>query len=223
MSTQMSKSQLIEKIATTTELSKRDVKNVMETLTDVGHKELKKSGVFLVPGFAKFVVIKEAGDQGQEGHQPVYGEEMMFKAKPARKIVRRGRSRQRKTQSKSKGPRKGAFVRALEKRLASALCDASSAAEGGKAVPPPIVDAAGLPRPKAQGPFCGCRQPNERAPRLAAGAIRPCFSPQRSQNTASSREPEKPGFFARSRFFSWRGLMRRTSSTRSHRHRRVDV
>jgi len=47
------------------------------------------------------------------------------------------------------------------------LCDASSAAEGGKAVPPPIVDAAGLPRPKAQGPSAGCRQPNERAPRLA--------------------------------------------------------
>jgi len=42
MATQMSKSQLIEKIATTTELSKRDVKNVMDTLTDVGHKELKK-------------------------------------------------------------------------------------------------------------------------------------------------------------------------------------
>ena len=53
MATQLSKSQLIEKIATSTELSKRDVKNVMDTLVDVGHKELKKSGLFLVPGFAK--------------------------------------------------------------------------------------------------------------------------------------------------------------------------
>ena len=52
MATQLSKSQVIEKIATTTELSKRDVKNVMDTLVDVGHKELKKNGVFLVPGFA---------------------------------------------------------------------------------------------------------------------------------------------------------------------------
>jgi len=59
MATQMSKSQLVEKIATTTELSKRDVKNVMDTLTDVGHKELKKSGVFLLPGWAKFVVVKK--------------------------------------------------------------------------------------------------------------------------------------------------------------------
>ncbi|MBA4034111.1 MAG: DNA-binding protein, partial [Bradyrhizobium sp.] len=52
MATQMSKSQLIEKIATTTEVSKKEVKSVMETLVDVGHKELKKNGVFLVPGFA---------------------------------------------------------------------------------------------------------------------------------------------------------------------------
>ncbi len=59
MATQMSKSQLVEKIATTTELSKRDVKNVMDTLTDVGHKELKKAGVFLLPGWAKFVVVKK--------------------------------------------------------------------------------------------------------------------------------------------------------------------
>ena len=84
MATQMSKSQLIEK-STTTELSKRDVKNVMDTLTDVGHKELERTGIFLVPGFAKFVHREEAGDQGQEGHR-VHGKEMMFKAKPARKM-----------------------------------------------------------------------------------------------------------------------------------------
>ena len=121
----------------------------------------------------------------------------------------RGRSRQRKTRSKSKGPRKGAFVRALEKRLASALCDASSAAEGGKAAPPPIVDAAGLLRPKARGLLLrDAGSPTNALRALPARAIRPCFSPQRSQNTASSARPEKPGFFARSRFFSWRGLMR---------------
>jgi DNA-binding protein HU-beta len=75
-------------IATATELSKRDVKNVMDTLTDVGHKELKKAGVFLVPGFAKFVVIKKPATKARKGTNPFTGEEMMFKAKPARKIVR---------------------------------------------------------------------------------------------------------------------------------------
>jgi DNA-binding protein HU-beta len=88
MATQMSKSQLVEKIATTTELSKRDVKNVMDTLTDVGHKELKKSGVFLLPGWAKFVVVKKPATKARKGTNPFTGEEMMFKAKPARKIVR---------------------------------------------------------------------------------------------------------------------------------------
>jgi DNA-binding protein HU-beta len=88
MATQLSKSQLLEKISTATELSKRDVKNVLDTLTDVGHKELKKNGVFLVPGFAKFVVVKKPATKARKGTNPFTGEEMMFKAKPARKIVR---------------------------------------------------------------------------------------------------------------------------------------
>jgi DNA-binding protein HU-beta len=88
MATQLSKSALIEKIATTTELSKRDVKNVMETLTDVGHKELKKNGAFVLHGFAKFIVVKKPATKARKGTNPFTGEEMMFKAKAARKIVR---------------------------------------------------------------------------------------------------------------------------------------
>ena len=88
MPTQMSKAQLIEKIATQTELSKRDVKGVMDTLVEVGHKELKKNGLFLVPGFAKFVVIKKPATKARKGTNPFTGEAMTFKAKPARKIVR---------------------------------------------------------------------------------------------------------------------------------------
>ena len=88
MVTQLSKSQLVERLATATELSKRDVKNVMDSLVDVGHKELKKNGIFLVPGFAKFVVVKKPATKARKGTNPFTGEEMMFKAKPARKIVR---------------------------------------------------------------------------------------------------------------------------------------
>src|SRR5258707_2638305 len=87
MATQMSKSQLVEKLATITELSKRDVKHVMDTLTDVGHKELKKNGIFLVPGFAKFVVVKKPATKARKCTNPLTGEEMMFKAKQARQIV----------------------------------------------------------------------------------------------------------------------------------------
>ena len=88
MAVQMTKSQLIEKISGETEVAKKDVKGVLETLATVGYKELKKSGVFLVPGFAKFVVIKKPATKARQGTNPFTGEAMTFKAKPARKIVR---------------------------------------------------------------------------------------------------------------------------------------
>lgn len=88
MATQMTKSQLIEKIAAANELSKKEVKGVLEALTSLGYKELKKNGVFLVPGFAKFVVIKKPATKARKGTNPFTGEPMTFKAKPARKIVR---------------------------------------------------------------------------------------------------------------------------------------
>ncbi|HTP82435.1 MAG TPA: HU family DNA-binding protein [Alphaproteobacteria bacterium] len=85
----LTKSQLVEKISEAhSTLSKRDIKGVVETLATVGHKELKKAGVFVVPGFAKFVVIKKPATKAREGTNPFTGEKMMFKAKPARKIVR---------------------------------------------------------------------------------------------------------------------------------------
>ena len=88
MATQITKSQIIEKISDATEVSKKEVKGVLEALATVGYKELKKSGVFLVPGFAKFVVVKKPATKARKGTNPFTGEEMMFKAKPARKIVR---------------------------------------------------------------------------------------------------------------------------------------
>ena len=88
MQSQMTKSQLIEKIAQLRELAKKDVKGMMEALAEVGYKELKKNGVFVVPGFAKFVVIKKAATKARKGINPFNGQEMTFKAKPARKVVR---------------------------------------------------------------------------------------------------------------------------------------
>jgi DNA-binding protein HU-beta len=85
----LTKSQLVEKISEAhSELSKRDIKGVIETLATVGYKELKKAGIFVVPGFAKFVVVKKPATKAREGTNPFTGEKMMFKAKPARKIVR---------------------------------------------------------------------------------------------------------------------------------------
>ncbi len=88
MAVQMTKSQLIEKISAETEVTKKEVKGVLEALATLGYKELKKNGVFLVPGFAKFVVIKKPATKARKGTNPFTGEPMTFKAKPARKIVR---------------------------------------------------------------------------------------------------------------------------------------
>ena len=85
----LTKSQLIERIGEkNSDLSKRDIRGVLETLTTIGYKELKKAGVFLVPGLAKFVVVKKPATKERQGTNPFTGEPMTFKAKPARKIVR---------------------------------------------------------------------------------------------------------------------------------------
>ena len=85
----MTKSELIEKVAAAhSELSKKDVKGVMETLATVAYKELKANGAFLLPGFAKFVVIKKPATKERAGINPFTKEPTVFKAKPARKIVR---------------------------------------------------------------------------------------------------------------------------------------
>ena len=67
----LSKSQLIEKVADENEgLSKKQVKGVIDALATVGYKELKKTGSFLLPGFAKFVVVKKPATKEREGINP---------------------------------------------------------------------------------------------------------------------------------------------------------
>ena len=69
-------------------LSRKQVKTIVETLAAVGHKELKKSGVFVLPGFAKFVVVKKPARPAREGINPFTKQKQMFAAKPASKAVR---------------------------------------------------------------------------------------------------------------------------------------
>ena len=86
----MSKSQLVEKIVEKhpTIMTRKNVKGVLESLAEIGYKELKKTGAFFVPGFAKFVVIKKPATKERKGINPFTKEPTIFKAKPARKIVR---------------------------------------------------------------------------------------------------------------------------------------
>lgn len=90
MAKMMSKSELIQKIvaANGDKMSRKDVKTVIESLASIGYKELNRSGAFVLPGFAKFVVIKKPATKERSGINPFTKEPMIFKAKPARKVVR---------------------------------------------------------------------------------------------------------------------------------------
>jgi len=85
----MPKSQLIQTVAEqhSNNMTRKDVKAFTESLATIGYKALKKSGVFRVPGFAKFVVIKKAATKARSGINPFTKEPTIFKAKRARKIV----------------------------------------------------------------------------------------------------------------------------------------
>ena len=86
----LSKSDLIAILAEqhSDKLTRKDVKGILESLATVGYKELKKNGTFLVPGFAKFVVIKKPATKERKGINPFTKEPTVFKAKPARKVLK---------------------------------------------------------------------------------------------------------------------------------------
>jgi DNA-binding protein HU-beta len=86
----LSKSAILDMVtnAIGEEISKKQVKLVVETLVTVGHRELKKTGIFVLPGFAKFVVVKKPARPAREGINPFTKEKQKFAAKPASKGVR---------------------------------------------------------------------------------------------------------------------------------------
>jgi DNA-binding protein HU-beta len=69
-------------------VSRKQVAHVVDTLVAVGHKELKKNSVFVLPGFAKFVVVKKPARPAREGINPFTKEKQKFAAKPASKGVK---------------------------------------------------------------------------------------------------------------------------------------
>ena len=86
----LSKSEILKAIVDSNgeDVSGKQVKAIIGALVAVGHKELKKSGVFVLPGFAKFVVVKKAARPAREGINPFTKEKQKFAAKPASKGVR---------------------------------------------------------------------------------------------------------------------------------------
>lgn len=84
------KSQLIAAIAEETSLSKKDVSGVLASLNDIMGRHLKSRGaeVFTLPGVAKFSASTKKATKARKGINPFTGQEQMFAAKPARRVVK---------------------------------------------------------------------------------------------------------------------------------------
>lgn len=84
------KSEIITSIATATTLSRKQVASVFESLSDQIKTAVGKKGpgVFAVPGLMKITVIQKPATKARKGINPFTKEEQMFKAKPARKVIK---------------------------------------------------------------------------------------------------------------------------------------
>ena len=74
----MSKSQMLSALAEATKLSKKEAGSVVEALTDLALKEVKKNGVFVVPGIGKLV---KAHRKERMGRNPATGASIKIPAK----------------------------------------------------------------------------------------------------------------------------------------------
>ncbi len=61
----MTKSQLLEALANKSGLSKKEVKNFLDSMAEVAYKEVKTSGEFTVPGIGKLVKKHRAARMGR--------------------------------------------------------------------------------------------------------------------------------------------------------------
>lgn len=83
------KSQILNIISEKTGLSKKEVDGVFDTLSELMGHDLKKGpGSFTVPGLMKVVVVRKPAVKARKGINPFTGEEITFKAKPARNVVK---------------------------------------------------------------------------------------------------------------------------------------
>jgi nucleoid DNA-binding protein len=84
------KSQVYSELADQGEVTRKQVATVFDGLSGMIKKDLGKRGpgTFTVPGLMKIKVVRKPATKARKGTNPFTGEEMMFKAKPARNVVK---------------------------------------------------------------------------------------------------------------------------------------
>jgi nucleoid DNA-binding protein len=86
----MTKNEIVLGIADSTGLSKKDVGSVFDAMSAQIKKSLGRSGsgAYTVPGLMKLVVQRKPATKARKGINPFTKEETIFKAKPARNVVK---------------------------------------------------------------------------------------------------------------------------------------
>jgi nucleoid DNA-binding protein len=86
----MTKSVIMAEVAEKTGLTKKQVSSVFDELTLLIERHIKPRSPkqFILPGLLKIEVKRKPATKARKGINPFTGEEMMFKAKPARDIVK---------------------------------------------------------------------------------------------------------------------------------------
>jgi nucleoid DNA-binding protein len=82
------KTDLLNFIAKRTDLPRKKVDEVIETVNAIMHAHIKSGCPFSLPGQFKVTVVKKPATKQREGINPFTGELATFKAKPARKVVK---------------------------------------------------------------------------------------------------------------------------------------
>lgn len=85
-----SKTQLLTTISECSGVSKKEVVAVLDTLYEVIEQHIKRRGpqLFTLPGLAKIKVVHKPATKARKGINPFNGEPTVFKAKPARNVVK---------------------------------------------------------------------------------------------------------------------------------------
>jgi DNA-binding protein HU-beta len=74
--------QIIQKLADQAEITKRVAKSMMDTLAETAISEVKKNGVFVLPGIGRLVRVER---KARMGRNPATGESIKI---PAKKVVK---------------------------------------------------------------------------------------------------------------------------------------
>jgi nucleoid DNA-binding protein len=86
----LTKTEILNALADGTGLARKEVGSVLDALANLIGENIGKKGpgVFNVPGLMKITVQNKPATKARKGINPFTGEETMFKAKPARNVVK---------------------------------------------------------------------------------------------------------------------------------------